>query len=266
MKKLMTRIYLYVCLFFYMAQSSNAHTTRILFIGNSFTHMHNFTTMVSELASFSNDTIITEQSAFDSHTLEKHSTTEETLQKIALNCWDYVVLQEQSQRPAMDETTFKEKTLFFANKLDSIIHFHNPNAQTLLFMTWGRKFGDRELYKKFPYCSSYSGMQDKLAERYWLLGSKLAAAVIPCGIAWKYFQEEHYINLFDEDFKHPNIVGSYLNACMFYSFLTKKTPEGILYNPAGLEKEDLLVLQRKAFQIVKLYFPTFFNINIKQSN
>ena len=74
------------------------------------------------------------------------------------------------------------------------------------------------------------------------------------------------INLFDEDFKHPNIVGSYLNACMFYSFLTKKTPEGILYNPAGLEKEDLLVLQRKAFQIVKLYFPTFFNINIKQSN
>lgn len=234
---------------------SYSNTMKVLFIGNSFTHMNNFTGMVSTLAAYTSDTIITDKSAFDSYTLEKHSECEETINKIQLGCWDYVVLQEQSQRPVMDSATFYNKTLHYAYFLDSLIHIHNPYAKTLLFMTWGRKYGDETLCKRFPKCCTYSGMQDQLILRYNLLGCKMGVPVIPCGIAWKYFQEEYYINLYDPDNKHANITGSYLNACIFYASLLRKTPEGISYNPANLSEKDLYKIQRQAYITSRLFLP-----------
>jgi len=235
-----------------------AEKMKVLFIGNSFTHMNNFTEMVSTLADYTMDTIITDKSAFDSYTLEKHSSNEETINKIKLGCWNYVVLQEQSQRPVMDSTTFYNRTLFYAKYLDSLIHSYNPDARTLLFMTWGRKFGDNSLCKQYPLCCTYSGMQDLLIKRYNLLGCKLAVPVIPCGIAWKYFQEEHYINLYYADNKHPNVTGSYLNACMFYSTLLKKSPEGIKYNPANISDDELYLIQHRAYITSRLFLPCLF--------
>lgn len=252
MKKRINLNYLYLLL---LISNYNlyADSFKILFIGNSFTHMNNFPMMFKELAATSGDTLEVDYSAVDSYTLEKHSKYSETLEKIAYGCWDYVVLQEQSQRPATDSNTFYNKTLFYANYIDSIIKIYNPNAQVLLFMTWGRKNGDKELCKKFPDLCSYIGMQNKLSERYYLIASKLAMSVVPCGTSWEYFQTNQNlnINLYDEDEKHPNEIGSYLNACVFYSVLLKKSPQGLTYNPMNIPIEELFLIQKQAYSTVE---------------
>ncbi len=252
------RFLLYPFLFLLPLISLNAEPIRILFIGNSFTHMHDFPYMVSRLAIETNDTILADFSAIDSYTLEKHSNYTATIEKIKSECWDYVVLQEQSQRPAMNLELFENKTVFYADSLHKLILEFNPNARILLFMTWGKKFGDSELCYKFPYICTYKGMQDKLKERYSALGSRLSAMVIPCGLAWQYFQEETVINLYEDDLKHPNVLGSYLNACIFYAALLKKTPEGIAYNPANINPNELHLIQQTAYLTVRKYIPALF--------
>ena len=232
-----------------------AKPIKVLFIGNSFTHMHNFPNMVAEIAKEQGDTIITDYSAFDNYTLEKHYFNTETLEKIQNNCWDYIVLQEQSQRPVMDSLIFYSKTFFYMNAFVELIYELNPETQLLLFLTWGRKYGDEELCSKFQWTCRYEDMQQMLAKRYFYLGSKLALPVVPCGLAWLNFapNNPNHFDLFINDNKHSNKVGSYLNACLFYTAITNKSPVGTKYNPANIADDILLELQQVAYNITKKY-------------
>jgi hypothetical protein len=231
----------------------SATNISILFIGNSFTKMNNFYQMVSDIGAQLGDTIYTEFSAFDSWTLEKHFFTQETIDKINSQCWDYIILQEQSQLPAMDITTFNNKTLCYAEKILEIIYNNNSETTPLLFMTWGRKYGDKELCQKLSYTCTYEGMQDTLINRYYLLGDILGINVVPCGIAWKYFSSNspNHINLFYEDDKHSNEIGSYLNALCFYSAITGKSAEGTIYNLTNVSVSEVSILQKIAFETIK---------------
>ena len=83
MKKRINLNYLYLLL---LISNYNlyADSFKILFIGNSFTHMNNFPMMFKELAATSGDTLEVDYSAVDSYTLEKHSKYSETLEKNSL--------------------------------------------------------------------------------------------------------------------------------------------------------------------------------------
>jgi hypothetical protein len=252
----MYKIILNILILLFAFTKMNATNISVLFIGNSFTSMNDFSQMVSEIALEMNDTIYTDFAAIDSYTLEKHFYNQETINKINERNWDYVVLQEQSQRPVLDTNSFNNKTLFYADKLLNIIYKNNPCTQPLLFMTWGRKYGDSELCAKYNYTCNYSDMQDKLIERYFLLGDILNVAVVPCGIGWKYFNTDpyNYIDLFYPDNSHPNEVGSFLNALMFYCAITESSAIESKYNPANLTEDELLIMQQIVFEIVQQYF------------
>ena len=236
-----------------------AKQIKILFIGNSFTQMNNFSEMIANIGKENGVSIFTDFSAIDSYTLEKHFSNNQTIEKIKEGCWNFVVLQEQSQRPVMDSATFYGKTYHFAKLLTELIFTYNPEAQPILFLTWGRKFGDNKLCKKFNWTCTFEEMQKMLNHRYNLLGSKLALPVAPCGIAWEHFapNSPFHIDLFYSDNKHPNKVGSFLNACIFYTVITGKTSVGIKYNPANLNAKELYEIQTIAYKTVKKYLPTF---------
>lgn len=243
--------------------SAVAKETSVLFIGNSFTKMNNFSTMVSEIGNSLGDNIYTDFSAIDSYTLEKHSKLQQTIDKINSRKWDFVVLQEQSQRPIMDTST-KAKVVESIDKLMKMIYTNNSSTQVLLFMTWGRKYGDSDLCKALPYTCSYDGMQDALRDAYWNLGYFFNVRVVPCGIAWKTIMHDslHNIDLFYPDNKHPNEAGSYLNACMFYNAITGRTAEGNAYKPNTLSESKfpnsyIPKLQVVSFEIMQQYY---FNI------
>ena len=227
----------------------------ILFVGNSYTHMNNFSNMVSDIGKQLGDTIYSDFSAFDSYTLERHFSTQETIEKINSKCWDYVVLQEQSQRPVLDMNTFNDRIIYYADKLLQIIYKNNPETKPLFLMTWGRKNGDKELCKKFSYTCTYEQMQNMLIERYNLLGYMLGIDVVPCGIAWQYFTLNNHnnIDLFNEDNSHPNEVGSYLNALCFYSAITGKSAVGTISPIENISATSTLELQKKAFEVINEY-------------
>jgi hypothetical protein len=63
--------------------------------------------------------------------------------------------------------------------------------------------------------------------------------------------QENSIDLYFEDNKHSSVAGSYLNACVFYSAISGKTPEGTAYNPAELPANDLLKIQKVAYETAK---------------
>lgn len=208
--------------------------------------------MVVNIAEENGDTVYADFAAIDSYTLEKHYGDKNTLDKINSYCWDYVVLQEQSQRPVMDSAIFYGKTLKYADALATVIYNNNEETQILLFETWARKYGDSELCSRFKWTCTFEDMQNMLIYRYELLGNAMALPVVPCGKAWFYFapNSSEHIDLYYPDNKHPNEVGSYLNACIFYTYLTNHSPIGTSYNPAFLTSEELLKIQEVAYKVV----------------
>src|SRR4051812_21740267 len=77
----------------------------VLFIGNSYTYVNNMPGIVADIASSMGDTLIWEMEAQGGFTLGAHfvSPMSTAKAKIAAGGWDYVVLQEQSQVPALPD-------------------------------------------------------------------------------------------------------------------------------------------------------------------
>lgn len=119
-----------------------AQKTKVLFIGNSYTGSHNLPLRVKELALSMGDSIEYDMAVFGGYTFNLHSTNSTTLGKIYSKPWDYVVLQEQSQIPALWPSYVAANCFPYAHKLDSHITKNNPCSETVFFMTWGRKNGD----------------------------------------------------------------------------------------------------------------------------
>ena len=79
----------------------NAQTTKkVLFLGNSYTQYNNLPSLVAQSATSTNDVLIHDSNLIGGYSLEQHATNQTSLSKINGNQWDYVVLQDQSQKPA----------------------------------------------------------------------------------------------------------------------------------------------------------------------
>ena len=153
----------------FLAQVAITHagdTARVLFIGNSYTAYNNLAQLVKDVAASTGDVVITDVNAPGGTTLQMHSTNATTLSKIAQGAWDYVVLQEQSQLPSFQDAQVETDVYPYARKLDSLILDANPCAETIFYMTWGRKNGDAGNCAFFPPVCTYSGMDSLIRMRY----------------------------------------------------------------------------------------------------
>lgn len=224
-------------------------TTHVLFIGNSYTHVNDLPALFRNLSSSGGKTVNTGMSAPGGYTLEGHTQLQETLDKIALRQWQYVVLQEQSQYPTI--AYYRYSSMYpAACELDSIIRSHN--SHTMFYMTWGRKYGGQQCISGYcsPVFRDYFHMQDSLASAYTDISSQLAAALAPVGLAWQRARLlDSTIDLWDADLSHPTLKGSYLAACVFYSKIFQSSPVGLNYT-AGLPVNEALWLQQVAAEVV----------------
>ncbi len=209
---------------------SNIYATpkRILFIGNSYTYVNNLPQLLADLALSAGDTIVYDSNTPGGFTFENHCTNATTLSKIALGNWDYVILQEQSQRPSFSPLQVSQEVLPFAKRLDSLVHVSNACAQTLFYMTWGRINGDASNCQFYPPVCTYSGMQQRLRQSYLLMSNNNNAITAPVGVAWQNVRNQFpTINLYSSDGSHPSLEGSYLAACVFYSSIYKTQSLGL---------------------------------------
>lgn len=204
---------------------------RVLFIGNSYTQVNNLPQVLENIANAAGDTLEWQMEAPGGYTLQGHCSTAATINKIKLGNWNYVVLQEQSQTPALPNDFVATGFFPYVRQLDSIIDQYNPCAQTVFYRTWGRKYSDNQLCQQYtidfnwPHYCSYAAMDSVLQLRYMMAADSIKGAVAPAGAVWRYIRT-HYpnIDLYDPDESHPSQAGTYAAALSFYTALYRKDP------------------------------------------
>lgn len=223
---------------------------RVLFVGNSYTAANNLPQMLSDLASSMGDSVIFASNVPGGYTFQLHSSDANTLALIQSQPWDYVVLQEQSQRPSFPQSQVAVEVYPYARQLDSLIRLNNPCTETVFYMTWGRKYGDASNCAFWPPVCTYAGMQEQLRQSYLFMGNDNSALVAPCGMAWQQSVSiDSTINLWVSDNSHPSPEGTYLNACVFYATLFRRSPIGAPFT-AGISAPVSAHLQQVAHQTV----------------
>jgi hypothetical protein len=221
-------------------------TKSVLWLGNSYTASNNLPGLFYMLALSGGDTVTFDSYTPGGYTLEDHWNSLTSQTRITQQPWDYVVLQAQSQEPSLDSAFVTNWVLPYADALDSVIHLNDSCTQTVFYMTWGRKNGDAQNCAAHPPVCTYQGMQDQLRNRYLQMAHDNDAMVAPCGEAWRdAIAATPAFNLYIADESHPSLHGSYLNACVFYASIFRRTPVGLSYY-GGLPQADALFLQQIA--------------------
>lgn len=214
----------------------------ILFLGNSFTAANDLPGTFTQLARWGGHSVTTTLIASGGAKLYQYAGNEGTLHKITDQKWDYVVLQEQSQVPAIEAERNREMYPAVRTLSEKI---KSAGAAPVLFVTWGRKNGCPEI----GY-ADYASMQAQLIEGYKGIASELGIPMAPVGVAWKKVVEQRpNLMLWDGDGIHPSGAGTYLAACVFYAVLFHQDPQGLRYH-MGLSPEDAGYLQKIAAETV----------------
>jgi hypothetical protein len=202
----------------------------VLFIGNSYTASNNLPALVRDLAASKGYTMNTTAVTPGGYTFQAHSTDANTLNNIGGGLWSYVVLQEQSQRPAFSPAQVALEVYPYARTLDSLIHVSSPCAKTVFFMTWGRKYGDQSNCAFYPPVCTFEGMTGRLRDSYVQMGIDNDTYIAPVGIAFKTSRmRDSLIDLWSGDYSHPSLEGSYLAACVLFASIYKESPLGATY-------------------------------------
>ncbi|HXE74582.1 MAG TPA: SGNH/GDSL hydrolase family protein [Candidatus Xenobia bacterium] len=201
---------------------------RVLFIGNSYTYFNDLPGLVERLSAAERP-IEARMVVQGGATLEWHWTVGLALKRIQQGGWDYVVLQEQSQRPLLD----KPRMFEYARAFDAEIK--KQSARTVLYLTWSRQ--------------PRPELQGQITQAYQELGRELGAEVAPVGAAWhKVLQRNPNLELYLPDGSHPSLAGSYLAACVFLGVFYGERPVKPLPTVAPLSPEAALYLQNVAWE------------------
>ena len=217
-------------------------TTRVLFIGNSFTYVHDVPGQFKVIAESKGKHVEAASATPPGVTFHQHLQDGNTLGAIASKPWDYIVLQEQSQHFAFPHERVERESNADARQLASYIHQHAPNAKIVFYETWGDKNGDQPNCRELPELCSYDGMQRRIILNYHLIAGELHAMLAPVGEVWWHVREHHpEIELYEADNHHQSAAGAYLSACTFYRTLFH---EGV----TGASENDMSAADAAAIQ------------------
>ena len=231
--------------------SIKSQSIDVLFVGNSYTYYNNLPQLISNIALSFGDTVNTESSTPGGASFFGHVNNATTLAKINQQPWDYVVLQDQSQKPSLSPTYVATNVYPYATQLVDAIQLNNSCTEPVFYMTWGRKNGDASNCAAYPPVCTYLGMQQRLRESYLEMGTTNSATVSPVGMAWKNYMElDSITDLYNADESHPSIYGSYLAACTFYATIFKKSPIGSTFIPSQIDPNTGYLMQEVAANTV----------------
>jgi hypothetical protein len=226
---------------------SNAPTAQVLFVGNSYTYVNDLPGTFARLACSSGRKVHAGMSAQGGWRLVDHAGSEATLNMIAGQKWDVVVLQEQSEIPAVADLR-----LSFMNPgaHTLIAKIRAAGAQPVLFLTWAHRDGLLVTGREGAGQLDFMGMQAQLTIGYTGVSMKENVPIVPVGKAWAAARaQKNPPDLWASDGSHPNLEGTYLAACVFYAFLFQQSPEGLEYW-GGIAESDAHAMQTLAAKVV----------------
>jgi len=225
-------------------------TLRVLFIGNSYTAVNNLPQVMREICAATGHFADIQVSAPGGYTLSGHLSNNATQSLIQQGNWDFVVLQEQSQIPAFPDGQVATTFYPAVEALDSFIHAYSPCAKTVLYMTWGRKYGDQDNCAFFPPICTYEGMDSMLRLRYTNAADSVSAFISPVGPVWHYLRDNaSTIELYQADNSHPTTAGTFAAACSFYTIFFGDNPQNNPYD-FGLSNNVATTIKAAAAAVV----------------
>ena len=158
--------------------------------------------------------------------------------------FDVVVLAGNSTDALSDaaRASFREKVIEFSAEIEK------RGGKTVLYMTHAH-------VKPSRFASP--DMIRKVEDMYVSAGREVGALVIPVGLAFEEaYRQRPGIRLHqDYDGSHPELIGTYLAACVVYASLYGKSPVGNSYDYNGrIDKETAAFLQKVADDTVRKFF------------
>ncbi|MBR2615374.1 MAG: SGNH/GDSL hydrolase family protein [Clostridia bacterium] len=212
----------------------------VLFIGNSYTYYNDMpTALFQQMARSAGVRLTVDEITKGGHTLEKHASPSDTYGAKVIRAlsgekqYDFVILQEQSVRPA------SEPALFYKAVRTLVARIREHGAIPILYSTWGRKTGSDTLTGRNWTNES---MTWRLAASYQAIGDELGIPVAHAGLAFfDLFGSDSPLELYSTDKSHPSYNGSYLAAATLVETVFDIDPETLTYR-GRLKAEDATAL------------------------
>ena len=220
----------------------------VLFIGNSYTYFNDMPSeYFAKIAESAGVRVNISAITRGGWTLEKHADekTEEGAKIAAAfreNNFDFVVLQEQSLRPAVNPEPFFAAARTLAQKAKS------NGAEVVFYCTWGRKAGSLKLAE---YSMTHESMTDRLSNAYDTAAAELGCTVAHVGLAFcDINKNQPQIDLYNEDLSHPSKCGSFLAALTLFAKMFDFDVRKIAFG-ADFTKEENEALKAAAYSAAK---------------
>ncbi len=231
----------FISLFFSnSASATNVEPLKILFIGNSYTHMNDMPGMLQHMANKGGQNAIIEKNTQSGASFRVHSKRDDMYEAIKRRKWDYVILQGYSRELSHSIEHIDTATVPYIQQIVDSIHSNNACTNILFYMTWGYENGflDRE------EINTYEKMADSIAVGYRYIGEKFNFPVVPVGMVWKEVKNKSKIDLYAPDRAHPSKDGSYLIATTFYNAIFNESNEHVFTNTVSEKYAE--VIKREA--------------------
>lgn len=198
-------------------------TTRILFVGNSYTYRNNMPKLFERIAQSKGESVSVTHITRGKYTFYLQSKRKKLYRALKSTNWDVIVLQGSSRDMLRDSTRFKKRTYPALDKMMEVIRENQKQARVYFYMTWSYRKGD-PMNAQFSHPDS---MLHAVAAGYRNLKKRYDVPVIPVGKVWRNYTLAYpESDLYTADNSHPSFKGSYLVACTMYSAIYGKTPVG----------------------------------------
>ncbi len=198
---------------------------------------------VKKMAELSGKKVYVEQVTPGGANFAKHVKSGKALAAIQKIDWDFVVLQNQSFEPVIDQPTMMKYGKELALEIDKI------GAKKILYQTM-RYAGAPRWVKKMNKSDQESTMKlipimfTHIEKAYGQLAKEINARVAPAGKAWEIFRKKYpQIPLHTKDNSHPNEMGSYLSALVIYNTIFKDKANGFTVKP--FEAQDASTIKQR---------------------
>lgn len=202
-------------------------TYNVLFVGNSYTYYNDMPTMIFHK-------ILTREgydvkvnaitcggyylSQFADPNNKYGAQVYEALSPEATTKYDYVILQDQSISPALDDM----RGAFYDAARTLVELVRESGAEPIFYATWSRKNGSSILT---DHGWTTEDMTFRLAAAYTAIAEELDVKVAYAGLGFaEVYSKTSAVDLHDPDRSHPSYAGSYLAALTFYSTIFGKDP------------------------------------------
>lgn len=223
---------------------------RVLFIGNSYTSVNKLPDVFAEVVKSAGYKVPVIKSATPGgQTLKQHLTVQpKSLALIDEGKWDVVVLQGQSQEPAIAEVSPAIRTDFVdsAAALCQRVRAKSPQVRIIFYQTWARHpdfWSGKGKDANEGVGKDAAEMQARLSLWYGNVAKANDALVAPVGDAWeRNYQSKQPYRLHVADHSHPDFKGTYLAALVIFKTIYQPKDVAVAYR-GKLSEVDAKALQ-----------------------